>query len=66
MVTGAGTTVVVSAGIVEVSATGAKLLGVNAGSVTLGTVSPFAQATKVRAVRTAVAETRRRRFTVQV
>ena len=66
MVTGAGTTVVVSAGIVDVSATGAKLLGVNAGSETSGADLPFPQAATVRPIRTAAIVTRRRGFTVQV
>ena len=64
MVTGGGTTVVVSAGIVDVSTTGAKLLGVNAGSETSGAVSPVPQAAKVRAARTATTGAMRRRFTL--
>ena len=66
MVTGEGTTVVVSAGMVEVSTTGVKLLGVNAGSETSGAVSPFPQAAKVSPMRTAAAVTRRRRFMFRV
>jgi hypothetical protein len=66
MVTGEGTTVVVSAGMVDVSTTGAKVLGVNARSETSGAVSPVPQAAKVSPVRTATAVTRRRRFTVRV
>jgi hypothetical protein len=66
IVTGAGTAVVIGAGIVEVSITGANVLGVVAWLLTAGAVTPFPQAAKVRPVITAMAETRRRRFTRRV